>query len=146
MLGAETIRATVIGAGCYSAQLSGSTVFTQNVQLPLKNLPVVEHSEDLTALDGSGVLALAGIRSPGYGQVAAMAEELAAAFGSHPVYLALQEDMAKALGQQLALRLGKTAQILCLDRVKLKSGDYLDVGAPVGPALPVVIKTLILSR
>ena len=28
----------------------------------------------------------------------------------------------------------------------LKEGDYLDVGTPVGPAIPVVVKTLILSR
>ena len=146
VLGAETIRATVIGAGCHSAQLSGSTVFAQNVQLPLKNLPVAETMEELTALDEHGVLALEGIRSPGYGQVAAIAEELAAALGDRPAYLALREDMAKALGKQLALRLGPDAQILCIDRVKLKSGDYLDVGMPVGPALPVVIKTLILSK
>jgi len=146
MLGAETIRATVIGAGCHSAQLSGSTVFVQNMELPRKNLPVVETGAELTTLDGPGVLALEGIRSPGYDQVAALAEELAAVFGDRPVFLALQEDMAKALGQQMALRLGKKARILCIDRVKLKAGDYLDVGFPVGPALPVVIKTLILSR
>ena len=146
MLGAETIRATVIGAGCHSAQLSGSTVFTQNVEFPMKNLPVVENIAGLVTLDGPGVLALEGIRSPGYGQVAAMAEELTAAFGNRPVLLALREDMAKALGQQLALRLGRDARILCIDRVALKEGDYLDVGTPVGPALPVVVKTLILSR
>ena len=146
MLGAETIRATVIGAGCHSAQLSGSTVFMQNVLLPMKNLPVVESAAELAVLDGPGVLTLEGSRSPGYEQVVAMAEELAEAFGQRPVLLALREDMAKALGQQLALRLGKDAPILCIDRVALKAGDYLDVGAPVGPALPVVVKTLILSR
>ena len=146
VLGEETIRATVIGAGCHSAQLSGSTVFCQNVELPLKNLPVVESWAELTALDGQGVLAMVGIRSPGYDQVAELAEEVAEMFAGRPVLLALQEDMAKALGQQLALRLGSGAQILCIDRVKLHSGDYLDVGHPVGPALPVVVKTLILSR
>ena len=146
MLGAETIRATVIGAGCHSAQLSGSTVFLQNVELPLKNLPVVENLTELAALDGPGVLALQGFRSPGYAQVAELARELASALDSRSIFLALQEDMAKALGQQLALRLGKDARILCIDRVALKEGDYLDVGTPVGPALPVVIKTLILSR
>ena len=146
VLGQETIRATVIGAGCHSAQLSGSTVFCQKVQLPLKNLPVVESGAELAALDGLGVLALAGFRSPGYDQVAFLAAKIITDFGQRPVFLALQEDMAKALGQQIALRLGKDAQILCIDRVKLKTGDYLDVGTPVGPALPVVIKTLILSR
>ena len=146
VLGTETIRATVIGAGCHSAQLTGSTVFLQNVELPLKNLPVAQSAEGLSRLDGPGVLALEGVTSPDYGQVAALAEKLAAAFGDRPVYLALGEDMAKALGQQLALRRGKAAPILCIDRVALKEGDYLDVGVPVGPALPVVVKTLILSR
>ena len=146
ILGQETIRATVIGAGCHSAQLSGSTVFHQNMTFPLKNLPVVESAEALRTLDGPGVLALQGMPSPAYGQVAAMAEEMIRAFEDGPVILALREDMAKALGQQIALRMGTGAAVLCIDRVSLKAGDYLDVGAPVGPALPVVIKTLILSR
>ena len=41
VLGTETIRATVIGAGCHSAQLSGSTVFHRNIPFPLQNLPVL---------------------------------------------------------------------------------------------------------
>ena len=40
MLAENTIRATVIGAGCHSATLSGSTVFYRDVALPVKNLPV----------------------------------------------------------------------------------------------------------
>ena len=146
MLGAETIRATVIGAGCHSAQLSGSTVFHQNITFPLKNLPVAESAEALAAFDEQGVLALEGIQSPDYSQVAQLAEELAGKMRNVPVILALREDMAKALGQQLALRLGRDVPLLCLDRICLKAGDYLDVGAPVGPALPVVIKTLILTK
>ena len=144
VLGCETIRATVIGAGCHSAQLSGSTVFCQNMELPLKNLPVVHSTGELEGLDGPGVLALKGSDSPGYGQVAALAQELAAL--GQPVLVALEKDMAKALGQQLALRLGQTAQILCIDRVQLEAGSYLDVGEPVGPAMPIVVKTLVLSR
>ena len=58
----------------------------------------------------------------------------------------LEQDMAKALGQALALRLGPNAEILCIDRVKVSEGSYLDVGAPVGPALPVVVKTLVLGK
>ena len=145
-LGEETIRATVIGAGCHSARLSGSTVFYQNVKFPLKNLPVVDSAERLRSLDGPGVLALPGEKSPDYRHVARLAAEIIRSFGERPVYLALREDMAKALGQQIALGLGQSAQVLCIDRVSLREGDYLDVGAPVGPALPVVIKTLILSR
>ena len=146
ILGTETIRATVIGAGCHSAQLSGSTVFHQNVDFPLKNLPVVRQAEHLDQLDGAGVLAMEGTSSPGYREVRELAESLAEAFQGRPVIVALERDMAKALGQALALRLGKNAKVLCIDRVRLEEGSFLDVGAPVGPAMPVVIKTLILSH
>ena len=146
MLGRETIRATVIGAGSHSAQLSGSTVFYQNVEFPLKNLPVVRSAAALRTLDGPGVLALPGMAAPGYAALAALAEEILKDYGGGMLILALEQDMAKALGQILALRLGSNAAILCIDRVRLEDESYLDVGAPVGPALPVVIKTLILSR
>lgn len=161
-LGEETIRATVIGAGSHSAQLSGSTVFYQNIAFPLKNLPVVKLTEReqvlpmeklpqlirdrLSRQDTEAVLALPGMPSPGYAEVARLAEKLLAGLEGRRLVLALEQDMAKALGQQLALRLGRDAPILCIDRVRLEEGSYLDVGAPVGPALPVVVKTLILSR
>ena len=100
MLGSETIRATVIGAGCHSTQLSGSTVYCQNVHFPLKNLPVVESAAELEKLDGPGILALRGISSPGYGQVTALAEELCREMGDRSVYLALREDMAKVVSER----------------------------------------------
>ena len=160
VLGAQTIRATVIGAGCHSAQLSGSTVYHRNVTFPLKGLPVVTISEaEQTApnlpqtirqrfdsQDATPVLALPGLSSASYGQIQTFAERIAAGIPEGPLHLALEQDMAKALGQALALRLEPQRPILCLDRLRLEEGSYLDVGAPVGPALPVVIKTLILSQ
>ena len=145
-LGSETIRATVIGAGCHSVQLSGSTVFYQNVRFPMKNLPVVTEAAQLDRLDGPGVLAMPGIPGASYGQVQRLAEELAGKWSQQPVLIAMEADMAKALGCALALRLGKERPILCIDRVRLQGGDYLDVAAPVGPAMPVVVKTLVLGR
>ena len=144
ILGQQTIRATVIGAGCHSAQLSGSTVFCQNVHLPLKNVPVITREAERAMQEGNVFLALPGSPSPRYAEVAAMADRLARELTS-PIYLCIEQDMAKALGQALALRLGKDAEILCIDRIKVTDGSYLDVGAPVGPAFPVVVKTLILQ-
>ena len=146
VLGSETIRATVIGAGSHSAQLSGSTVFHQNVKFPLNNLPVVHKVEDLKMLDGPGVLAVKGLTEPSYPALAEMAEHILRVFSGSLLVVAMEQDMAKALGQILALRLGGDAQVLCIDRVRLQEGSFLDVGAPVGPALSVVIKTLILSK
>lgn len=156
MLGAETIRATVIGAGCHSAQLSGSTVFYQNVPLPMKNLPVVrlEKQADLPQAlrqmdeleEPLAVLAMPGLDAPAYAQVAALADTIAQRAQGRPILIALEADMAKALGHALALRLPRDAKILCIDGLRLPPDSYLDVGASVGPALPVVIKTLILSH
>jgi ethanolamine utilization protein EutA len=153
-LGGETIRATVIGAGCHSAQLSGSTVFHRNVTFPLKNLPVfsldVPQADAiraaLKALDGPAVMTLAHMGQGGYGMLTACADAIVKGFGDRPVLVCLEQDAAKALGQAIALRLPADRSVLCIDRIKLTPESYLDVAAPVGPALPVVIKTLILEQ
>ena len=159
-LGSHTIRATVIGAGCHSTQLSGSTVFLQNVALPLQNLPVAVISEQeqdkeelsplirqrLESLEQWGVLALPGWNAPSYRRITSLADEIAKAVGDRPCYIALQEDMAKALGHALALRLPQGNPCLCVDRVHIPADSYLDVGSFVGPAISLVVKTLILSH
>ena len=161
-LGDHTIRATVIGAGCHSARLSGSTVFCRNAGLPRKNLPVVQLSEQeqglkpdalaqlvrerLSRQDTDSILALPGFHAPCYERVVTLAEGLSRGFSGRPVLIALEQDMAKALGQAMALRMPKDTSFVCIDRLRLQSDSYLDIGAPVGPALPVVIKTLILQQ
>ena len=145
-LSQDAIRATVIGAGCHSAQLSGSTVFYRGVDFPMKNLSVVSSLAQLSQEDGPAVLALPAADAPHYHQIVAMADEIATKWPSTPVLIALEADMAKALGHALALRLPPEQGILCIDRVKLPEGCFLDVGQPVASALPVIVKTLILNR
>ena len=91
------------------------------------------------------VLAIEGYESPDYRQVSALAEKIVQGVGDRPVYLCIQTDMAKALGQRLSLMLGERPCI-CLDRLKFPPESYLDIGAPVGPCFPVIIKTLVLSN
>ena len=154
-LGEQTIRATVIGAGCHSAQLSGSTVFYEGVALPKKNLPVAQLSLPLTresvakAYLGQDtdtvVLALTGEVTPTYAQVQTLAEAIVLGSGDREILVCLQTDMAKALGHAIKL-LRPARPCLCIDRIHLQKESFLDIGLPVGPALPVVIKTLILSQ
>ena len=97
------------------------------------------------------VLALPGFSAPKFEALCSLAEGLAlglepAALEGFPVLVTLEADMAKALGQALALRLGTNAAILCIDRIRVRAGDYLDVGEQRGPAFPVVVKTLVLQR
>ena len=160
-LGSQTIRATVIGAGCHSTSLSGSTVFYRGVQLPAKNLPVVpitlqeQEQADLPALIARKlafqdspvvVLAMPGYAAPTHKQIGELAEKIVAGMSGRPIWICLEQDMAKALGHALCLLLPAHTPCLCIDRLQLEAGSYLDIGTPVGPALPVVIKTLILSK
>ncbi len=156
----ETIRATVIGAGTQTTELSGSTVFYRGISFPLQNLPVLRlEQEEVTARlleersrwlgDDRGrvpfALSIPGLRSPGFEQVQRLAGELAQGYerleGLVPV-IVLEQDMAKALGQALAVK--HRGPLLCLDGIRARNGDYLDVGQPVagGAVLPVIVKTL----
>ena len=155
-LGSHTIRATVIGAGCHSAQLSGSTIFRRNTPLPLQNLPVAvltqaeQDSVDLkeiiqkklSSLDAPGALFLPGWTSPTYSRITALADTLK----EFRCPIVLEADMAKALGNALALRLPQDAPILCIDGLSIPEGSFLDIGAPTGPSLTVIVKTLIFER
>lgn len=167
----ETIRATVIGAGSHSTELSGSTIYYDRVRFPMKNLPVVALTKAEEALAPPALGALIRSRAARYvenGQpqqtVLAMAgvcrcyadlQRLARGVADGvapllrqglPAVIALREDLGKALGQALQ-GLVPDAPTVCLDGVELHEGMYLDIGSPVagGQVLPVVIKTLILS-
>ena len=154
-LGDHTIRATVLGAGSHSTQLSGSTIFLGDLPLPQKNLPVVVLSMPITAekiknayagQDTETVaLAFPGYESPTYGQIQELAKTIVSGSGDRPLVICLETDMAKALGNAIRL-LAPQRPCLCIDRVKLQRESYLDIGLPVGPALPVVVKTLVLSK
>lgn len=149
ILGRETIRATVIGAGCYSTQLSGSTVYHQNVKFPLKNVPVVKLSDRHEGIhspeDGPVILVPEEIRSLSYRQIVKLADRLSR-ISVGRILVCLEQDMAKALGHALAVRMPADAEILCIDRIRVEEGSYLDIGQPVAGAVPVVVKTLVLSK
>ena len=155
-LGSHTIRATVIGAGCHSAQLSGSTIFRRNTPLPIQNLPVAvltrEEQESpqlkelierkLSSFDTPGALSLPGWTSPSYSRVTALSDTLK----DFRCPIVLEADMAKALGNALALRLPQDTPILCIDGLSIPEGSYLDIGAPTGPSLTVIVMTLIFEK
>ena len=168
---AETIRATVVGAGTYATSVSGSTVSLPHGVLPLKNLPVLRlvAREERQCLDGDSevlarqlawfreqsgsdqlALAMTGLIDPGYSQLKLVAETIAEAWEAtmppqSPVLVVLERDMAKALG--FALRDKTRRSVLVLDEITARQGDYIDIGQPLmdGLAVPVVVKTLIFG-
>lgn len=149
ILGRETIRATVVGAGSHATELSGSTVYYRSVAFPLQDLPVAAWTEQ--ALREPAAVALPGRVVTGYDSLIRLAEGLTRAASTlppgAPLAVVLEQDVAKALGQALATLLPPERPILCLDSLSLPPESFLDVAAPVGggTALPVVIKTLAFS-
>lgn len=154
----ETIRATVVGAGAHTTEISGSTVTYTKDLFPIKNLPVLkltaEEETDIPAAlskklewfeEGRAAVALKGLKNPHFAQICRYADGLAAANLPSPVTVIVEHDMAKALGQALH---GKVkGDIICLDGIKLENGDYIDIGRPIadGNVLPVVVKTLVFK-
>ncbi len=173
---AETLNATVVGAGNYSMEVSGSTIIYQNQRLPQKNLPVYsvkwQTEEDLSTMDEQlhlmkerlseveisadkkdYVLSFSGADCPDFKQIETMTDALIKAFSKeieadHMPILVIERDLGKAIGQSLRRKIGKEKHLICLDGIVCKEGDFVDLGKPVagGQVIPVIVKTLIFER
>lgn len=170
--GMETIRATVVGAGTHTTDISGSTIFYRDMQFPLKNIPILkltraeEDADEQTLSSAIGeklrwfadegglsqiALGMRGWNSPSYERIRSAARAISRGTeplrkeGLHPIVV-VEQDMAKVLGQALAAQV--EGPLLSLDGVGVENGDYIDIGAPVagGTVLPVVIKTLVFNK
>ena len=100
----------------------------------------------LQGLEGEGVLSVPGWTAPPYERILSLADAITQGTQGRAVYVAVEADMAKALGHALVLRLPEDTPCLCLDSIALTPDSYLDVGRTLSTAYPVVIKTLIWNR
>lgn len=168
---AETIRATVVGAGSHTTEISGSTITYTEESFPIKNIPILK----LASADESGsaealaqviadklnwfklnndlqrvAIALEGKKSPSFQEVQKYAYGLREGMAEllereYPLIVIVHHDMAKVLGQTLYALLDYKKDVVCIDSVQVDNGDYIDIGKPIaeGKVLPVVIKTLV---
>ncbi|MCH1984458.1 ethanolamine ammonia-lyase reactivating factor EutA [Ruminococcus sp. OA3] len=167
----ETIRATVVGAGSHTTEVSGSTISYVSDCLPLKNVPVlrVEQQDEqnletfrdsiaaqLPMFGENGEPGLAAVSFSGNFHTdfvriqelaATLADVLKDKMKTHPLILVMENDIAKVLGNALNVMLENSRKVLCIDGIHAGSGDYLDIGEPAagGRVVPVVIKTLIFN-
>jgi len=172
----ETIRATVVGAGSNTMEISGSTVaVSDHSVLPLKNIPILKLSDD----DESGdykyfssrlaekaawfkeedgdryqqiAVAFKGVFNPSFDKVKYISGKIIEGLHDYLrtndlLVVILDRDMAKSLGYALMNAL-PNKKIISLDTVKVENGDYIDIGAPIanGRVVPVVVKTLVFGR
>jgi ethanolamine utilization protein EutA len=163
----EGIRATVIGAGAYTVQASGTTSYISNPHvLPVFGLkvvraalkqeqPVTEGLQqalakfDLPGFTSGLALSLALDGSLNYKTVREIAEGIAALCENSenytsPLYLVLDVDVAKSLGGILKEELQLDREVIAVDGIAVGDLDYIDIGTPMGitEVIPVTVKSL----
>ena len=172
----ETIRATVVGAGSNTMEISGSTIAISDASvLPIKNIPILKLTEDDEAGDykyfssrlaekaawfkeeGSDsyqqmAVAFRGVANPSFEKVKYICGKVIEGLSDYLrtndlLVIALDRDMAKSLGYALMNAL-PSKKIISLDTVKVENGDYIDIGSPIanGRVVPVVVKTLVFGK
>ncbi|MBX9568818.1 MAG: ethanolamine ammonia-lyase reactivating factor EutA [Candidatus Obscuribacterales bacterium] len=170
---ADAIRATVIGAGTHSLQISGHTVTVwATADLPLKNVRIIRPFDGLSAHAPEAEIrrrlaSALGVTSNQEDQnkVAIVIDDLshasyeilnrwAAVFASEhascktnePLIILCEMDVGLALGQSIRKN-NPNIRLIVLDNVDLSYGDYIDIGTQLGTnsSVPVAIKTLIFN-
>ena len=168
----ETIRATVVGAGTHTTEVSGSTIRAESDCLPIQNIPVVkmtqEEEDNLELLsqrmvekidiftnrstDQCVAIALTGENYTTFDAVQNLANAVIKGLVAYknpnlPVVVIVENDIGKVLGNALAVLL-ENRKVICIDNIFVKEGDYIDIGQPVagGRVVPVVTKTLIFNH
>ena len=166
------IRATVIGAGAYSLSISGCSGFRDDkVSFPIRNVPVMRVDIDQSQLstehvisqintsfqrfdleEGDEIIALY-FKDPvrvSYPQMELFAKSIEAALANTiennlPVILIFETDIACSVGNVIRRETQVKTNLLSLDELKLKEGDWIDIGEPLvgDQVFPVTVKSLV---
>ncbi len=169
------IRATVIGAGAYSLSISGCSGFMDSrISFPLRNIPVVRVDVDQSRLSiehvaseinaayqrfdltqGEEVVALY-FTDPvrvTYPQLELFAKSIEASLINTirkklPVILIFETDIACSVGNVIRRETDLKTNLLSLDELRLREGDWIDIGEPLvnGQVFPVTVKSLVFHQ
>lgn len=154
----EKLRATVCGAGAYSMKISGNTIFIQNADLPIKNIPLIrviynndvdkfmgEIKKGITYYSGDVAIYITYLGDKSYEEIKKCSRSIVQGLEnkSDKIIIIINKNLAKAIGQQISYKVSSEKTIICLDSIENSEGDYIDIGKMLGDSLPVVIKSLV---
>lgn len=166
---ANTLRATVIGAGLHTLTLSGSTIWLSLARLPLCNVPVLHalgahdtrdaqalsqawqnHArlQDLSITEDCHALAIPASLPVRYQAVQLCAQAIRD-FARHsqgnpwPVVVLAAQDFGKALGMELQ-PFPEARELAVIDEVEVREWDYIDIGKGMfdDAVVPLTVKSL----
>jgi ethanolamine utilization protein EutA len=156
----ETVRATVIGTGTQSVNLSGSTVHVEEQTLPLRNvlvaLPFIncrsvlpETSAQLAELIRRAVnalttegdnhpiaLAMQGPRTLSFQDIQILARGIITGMEEYltrtnTLIIIVEKDCGKILGQSISALYPNPLELICIDQLSVGNSDYIDIGKPL---------------
>jgi len=169
---ANKIRATVIGAGAYSLSISGSSGFMdENLSFPIRNVPVIRVDVDRSRLSVEHVISQINVSyqrfdliegediaalyfkdtfRASYPELELLARSVEAALPNSiarklPIILIFEKDIACGVGNVIRRETSLKTNLLALDELILKEGDWIDIGEPLvaGQVFPVTVKSLV---
>ncbi len=168
------IRATVIGAGAHSLSISGSSGFMDDkLEFPIINVPVINVDIEESKLSFQHVVSKINssfqrfdlkegkenvalyfkdqIRNS-YPIVELFAKSVEAALPNSinnkiPIILIFENDIACSVGNVIRRETGLKTNLLTLDELDLKEGDWIDIGEPLvgNQVFPVTVKSLVFN-
>lgn len=165
---ANTLRATVIGAGMHTLSLSGSTIWLSSDRLPLCNVPVLHVADDpgpdaerlAQAWMDNAMLHDLCVRQDCY--AISVPPQLPVSYRSvllcssaiqrfmqysdgnpYPLIVLARQDFGKALGMELQPFIGKR-DLAVIDEVQTREWDYIDIGKGMfdNSVVPLTVKSL----
>ncbi|MHA2357263.1 MAG: ethanolamine ammonia-lyase reactivating factor EutA [Candidatus Heimdallarchaeaceae archaeon] len=171
----ELIRATVIGAGQYTLQVSGVTTHVSDPDiLPIHNIPVIEpkldnkliteesvkkailksfnmfdvkEGDEIVALSFKGAIggSYAGLTTFTKGVVDALNQTVEK---EKPIIMVFDRDIGNSVGNVMKRETNANKNIISIDEIIVQEGDFIDIDVPKagGQVVPVVIKSLVFSN
>ncbi len=171
----EMIRATVIGAGQYTLQVSGVTTHISDTEiLPIHNIPVLEPKLDTKNITSESVkkailksfnlfdvvegehsvaLSFKGAIGGSYAGLTTFVKGVVSAIpntieSSLPIIMIFDRDIGNSVGNVMKRETEARENIISVDEINVEEGDFIDIDKPKvgGQVVPVVVKSLIFSH
>ena len=169
------IRATVIGAGAHTLSISGSSGFMDDqLTFPMRNVPVIRVDVDQDKLSVAHVVAeinasfkrfdlaegnetvafyFKDLAHNSYPRLELFANAIVEALpksieNNIPIILIFQSDIACSVGNVIRRETDLKTNLLTLDELDLREGDWIDIGEPLvkDQVFPVTVKSLVFHR